>query len=313
MVKNIYKYLKIYEDFGSKSLDLLRYIFSFLALTFVIIELKQAIGLGHIETLKTQLTVHFELVWLFGTFVFAFIHHWSDAKVWQSIIATKRKFPLLLALRMNWTSLAYSFYSPNRLLDIPSKVLLLEDMDRAFKWYAAGLYNVLKPSATFYIGLAALSLLLGYWWLTLGLVIVGPFVLLWIKDKLEKSEFLRDRISLEERVGDSLFLELLGLNLIRIVSLALQHAGILFLLGFQFPVESLLMYLLIIHTVVTFLPQVAGTEIFVRSYLCFYFLELDSGHELVLASSVLVLWTMNIMLPAVIGLFVQKKAGLKKD
>ncbi len=313
MVKNIYKYLKIYEELGSKAIEVFRYIFSSLALVFVIFKLKDSFSTVQMEVLVENLGHYFTVPLFVCCLLFAGLHHWSDGVVWQRILQVRINISIYQAIKMNWTSLAYSFYSPNRLLDIPSKVLLLEGLESKFKWYAATGYNLLKPISTFLLGFLAL-LLLNPQWLILGsvsIMVLSLLIVFLIRSGnlpfVEKWKIMGDLWSGSRLAG------LLGLNMIRIVSLSLQHTCILMLLGFNFPLIDLLLHLILIHTVVTFLPQIAGTEIFAKTFLCIYFLNLTSGQEVVLTSAVLLLWCMNVLIPVLFGLIYQKRAELKTN
>ncbi len=310
MRKNIYKYLKIYEDLGSKAIEVFRYIFTLLALVFVYLKLKGGFSSEMFEVLVLNISNSVQLSSLLFVILFGVVHHWTDALIWKRILNREFSVSIFQALSMNWTSLAYSFYSPGRVLDIPSKVLLLDKLESKFKWKASTLYNLLKPLSTLILGLYSITFLLTDNW-TIPLVL---FFVIWMMiifswpfkffDKLIEifPYWSRNEISM-----------LIGLNCMRVLFLTAEHICILLILRFEFPLGDLFLYLLLIHTLVTFIPQIAGTEILVKSYLCFYFLQIDlhSGAELILGSSVLILWIVNVLFPVLIGLIQQKKAVLK--
>jgi hypothetical protein len=107
------------------------------------------------------------------------------------------------------------------------------------------------------------------------------------------------------------YLLFLILNIIRILSFTLQHYCILRLLGFHFPATELMVYLILIHTVITFLPQIGGTEVFMKTFLSIYLLDLQPGDEVMLTMAVLILWCMNVLVPTCFGLLLQKSTNLK--
>ncbi len=307
MLKNIYKYLKLYEELGSKAIEVFRYIFTFLALFFVSMKLKDSISIEMLESLRHAFVQNMGDYWMLAILILAGFHHLSDAFIWKSILAERNTIKLVKALQMNWTSLAYSFYSPNRIMDVPSKVLLLDSLDSDFKWKSATLYNFLKPVSTLLLGLVTVSLLYGDFWLAILVLLILVLIFAF----LPQLRFLQQFRSYISYWSYSKIIQLIGLNWLRLVTLSLEHVFILLLLGFEFPVLDLFYYLILIHTIITFIPQMAGTEIFAKGYLCMYYLQMEVGQEILLSTAVLVLWIINVLFPVLIGLTNQKNAELK--
>ncbi len=285
-MNRFYKYLK---SFDSTLLDYSKVIGRVLPVLAIIIFSYKFSQLD-VDSLDIEIVLsHSIYLWLILLLCFI-INHVLDAIIWRYILVKEGiTISIKEALYMNWKSLLYSISTPSRIGEIPARRILLKAQNDIKVYKSASIHYVFKPiSFLFTFGLS---------------YVVWKDHLSIIHILLIGSVFVILLYLLIPSIRKYVYLVVL--NIFRIITYSVQHGIIVMILGLFTIKFKLVNVLVLIHSLGALLPHIFGTEIFMKSAI-FELIDINllSWESFVL--SVILLWIMNIVLPALIAL------GLKK-
>ncbi len=286
-MNRFYKYLKSFDSFILDYSKLIGKILSVFAVLVFIYKLYTS-DLD-IKNLEWRLSPNW-ILWFFVFIISFILNHSLDAYIWRFILQSRViDISLKEAIQMNWKSLLYSVSTPNRIGEIPARRILLKEHDITSVYKSAGLHYIFKP-VTFLL-LLVISLYFeksdSY---VLGIILFG-FILSCILFVIYK--FGR------------MFIQLIALNILRVISYCLQHIVLLIIFGgvvFDF---STLNSVVFIHSSGALIPHVFGTEIFIKSAV-FDLIHINQLSWGIFTFSLFILWVINIIIPALVALGFKK-------
>lgn len=258
---------------------------------------------------------------LYLTIALMFVNWGIDAVKWRFLIKKLEDISLTKALKAIFLGITVSVFTPNRVGEYGGRVFCLETADRVKAVLATVLGNMAQLLATLIFGVLALvyyfsshttSVQNPYWSVTLlvlAFVSIIAFITLYLNSSLFENFFNRFSFLKKYQEYSEVFSyyskrELaiaLGYSILRYVVFTFQFY--LLIRFFEVEVsllESAAMSALTFLTM-SIIPTIALTELGVRGSVAVYFFGLLSANSLGIMTAAFVLWTINLVLPALIG------------
>lgn len=248
---------------------------------------------------------------------FLFINWGIEALKWKLLIAPLERISFSLALRSVFAGVTVSIFMPNRIGEFAGRIFFLERADKVEATLKNFIGSAAQLAITVFAGLCALAALIrnGYWdsivpgkfslpGICLSLIAVAVILLLLVILYRRRS-VLPVKIQSYFKVlsgvkREEIFL-IVGLSAIRYFVFLLQYYIILRALGVMPDVELAFSLIALTFLITSVIPSFALTEVATRGVTAMYlFAGYTSNSASVITASLLV-WIINLAIPAMIG------------
>lgn len=256
--------------------------------------------------------------------VFLMIVNWTlEAKKWQLLLKGTEKFGLLKSLQSVLTGVAVSVLTPNRVGEYMGRILYLRNVNKIqgimvtivgsfaqlivtgiFGLFGLGYYMIHVQCAQWLMILFAFSIVL---------CILLTYLFFHLENVIQLTErfsFLKKlKIYLEviHRFHRKQLYQILGLSLIRYMIYSFQFLILLYVCLVHTPIFVTLCTVWLIFWAMAIVPTITIAEMGIRGETALYFLLPLSVNQVGIISSTILLWLLNLIIPALIGcLFVYK-------
>ena len=268
---------------------------------------------------------------LLATVILLMVVNWTiEAGKWRLLLKGTEEFSLVKSLQSVLTGVAVSVITPNRIGEYMGRILFLKNVNKIQGITVTIIGSFAQLIITGFLGLIGLIYYIanikhGSW---LTVLLIGStvlcvmltyfyFHLYKIIEWTKGITFLRKiRIYLEivKRYDQKQLLHILLLSLIRYVVYTVQFLLLLKVMLVFAPIPDLIFTIWLIFWAMAIVPTIAIAEIGIRGETALYFLLPLSANQLGIVSSSLMLWLINLIIPALIGcLFVYKMKVYEDD
>ena len=267
--------------------------------------------------IENSLHVQFEL--LFFTFILLFLNWGIEAFKWSYAIRPIQKINFITAFKLTITGITIGLITPNRLGEIPGRAILLNNKkklkDLVVKTSVGSFSQLI---VTFLFGTIATFFTLHFFQFPISSNYVYAFLIVFtlllllayfynqtIKKILYRIPFFK-RTKLLKALDSFTFNELvviLLLSSIRYIVFAIQYYFVLLALGIEFRTFSELLLIPFCFLITSTIPTILISEIGVRGSVALFVFGAISDHTLSILTASILLWLINIALPALFGLF----------
>ena len=253
-----------------------------------------------------------------------FIVNWGvEAYKWRWLLSQIRKISWFQSFKIIMTSITISLLTPNRVGEVPARVLLLNNrnsLKREITYTFLGAYA--QGIATLLFGVIGLYITLNHFinvpFIRLALIITIIFLLLIIflffnpaafRYLTNKVPFIKrkDVFGFMDEFSFSMMLSVLGISMIRYFVFFVQYYLILTAFHIEFNMLSDIFLIAVCFFVTSTIPTILISEIGVRGSTALFIFGFISDDTMAIVLSSIVLWGINVAFPAIIGL-----AGLNK-
>ncbi len=238
-----------------------------------------------------------------------------EAKKWQLLIAPLENISLATSIQSIFAGISIGIFTPNRIGEFAGRVFFLKSADKLTASIKSLVGSILQLFITIVVGLLAIGLYYrNYASLLVGeiidaqkkvlfiSVIVLILILAVILMKVPYFTFLRKYLKELFSVKKKILVSVLFLSLFRYVVFTIQYFLILLVVGIDINFSIAWILIAITFFISTAIPTFVITEIIVRSAIAVYvFSILSPGQSALIASASILLWFINIALPAFIG------------
>jgi uncharacterized protein (TIRG00374 family) len=293
------------------------------------------IGVGAVWFIYLKLNSDFldslegiKLNWSFFilTIFLLFVNWGIEALKWRFAIKDLYEISFIKALKLTFTGITIGLLTPNRIGEIPARAALLKtDSFKAvvLKTLASSFSQVV---ITFLLGGLGLVLTQEYFnfnYLLLNTVMVlGLIFLITLYFNVKKllPFFERFKILRNEKLIDSLkeirFKELFTLllySLVRYFVFSLQYWLVLKAFGIELSSVTELFLIPVCFLLASSIPTILISEIGIRGSVALFVFSVVSDLDIQIVLASVLLWLINVALPAIFGLYDLKELKLLKD
>ena len=264
-----------------------------------------------------------KIIFMIFVVLLMFVNWTIEASKWRLLLKGTESFSLIKSLQSVLTGVAVSVITPNRIGEYMGRILYLKNTNKIQGVTVTIIGSFAQLIVTGFLGLVGLVYYIIYIkytaWLNVLLIssIVMCVGLVYIYFHLYKIiewtngiSFLKKiRVYLEivKRFDQKQLMKILMLSFLRYFVYTIQFLILLDVMMVFAPMLDLLFTLWLIFWAMAIVPTIAIAEIGVRGETALYFLLPLSANSFGIVSSSLMLWLINLIIPALIGcLFVYK-------
>ncbi len=258
---------------------------------------------------------HFWLLFLAALMVLANVS--LDARKWQLLLGSIRSTSFWSSLSMSMRGIATSLIAPNRTGDFIGRIQYLEKQERWPAFFLSGLSSMLQLAATVLFGIIALVWfqrefdvfqypVLHYWWLVPLAVLVLWFVRKPLLRIIGDSRYFpkwKDRLAVMGSVEKEMVAHAFLLSILRYLLFITQLYFIYLGLGLETSWSEVLMGQSAVYISLAFIPHSLLLDAAFRGPLSVYFFGFMGYASAEILIGAYLLYVLNILLPAFIGLF----------
>ncbi len=276
-------------------------------------------------------------VWLLlvVVFILMFVNWAFEARKWQRLINKIDTVSFSDSYKAIFCGVTYSVFTPNRIGEYAGRLFYIRNTNvwRAIVVTLIG--SLGQILATLLMGAVALIIFVlkfpavhhhSFWLQTVWVffaVALLVFVLLFyfnirlFEQQLERVLWLRKWIAYLKVIRHYSYSELLvilNLSILRYITFTLQYLLLLTLFGVGVSWVNGCVMIALIFLVQTIIPSIAIAELGIRGSVALFFLSYVSNNEWGILSAAFSLWLVNLIIPAIIGLwFILVKKNSEKS
>lgn len=264
-----------------------------------------------------------KILLLVAVILLMFINWTIEAGKWRLLLKGTEEFSLLKSLQSVLTGVAVSVITPNRIGEYMGRILYLKNVNKIQGVTVTIIGSFAQLIVTGFLGLVGLIYYIIFikytTWLNVLLVssvvlCIGLtyfyFHLYKIIEWTSNISFLKKiktYLEIVKRFDQKQLIKILLLSLLRYSVYTLQFLLLLRLMMVYAPLQDLIFTIWLIFWAMAIVPTIAIVEIGVRGETALTFLLPLSANAIGIVSSSLMLWLINLIIPALIGcLFVYK-------
>ncbi len=293
-----------------------RVIIGIAAILFIYVKLKENVEITwsafHIQTLKIHYVVF--------AFVLTFFNWGLETHKWRVLIAKIKVISFLQAYKLILAGILLSILTPNRVGEIPARAFLLKD-DANFKQLTyitfVGAYAQLM--ITIFMGIIGLWLTIDilripipntYWMFLFTLMMLILTSLLFSK-KIKTFVFHFFKIDPIQFDDFDNFMFAIFISLLRYIIFIIQYYLMLEAFNVHFLAFSQIWLIAVCFLLASIIPTLIISELGVRSSVAIVVFASLSGNAISVISASIMLWVINIGIPACLGIFSLNKIKIK--
>jgi uncharacterized membrane protein YbhN (UPF0104 family) len=265
--------------------------------------------------------IHYELIVI--ALVLVFFNWGIEAAKWKYLIYKTEKITFFTAFKLTITGITLGLITPNRIGEIPGRALLLNNKNKLKELIvktSVGAYSQLV--ITFLFGTVAAFFTLKLFDLELNTLIINLFLVIvtcfmvasyflnyHLKNILYKIPYIKKNNLLDALQSFNLkeLLCVLVLSCLRYMVFSLQYYLILKAFNIYFNSWMELFLIPLCFMVTSVIPTLLLSEIGVRGSVALFIFGIITNNHLVIVSASILLWLINVALPALIGLVFIKR------
>jgi uncharacterized membrane protein YbhN (UPF0104 family) len=240
-----------------------------------------------------------------------------EAVKWQILISPLEKLSFERALKSIFAGVTVSIFTPNRIGEFAGRIFFLQKADKIHATLKMFIGSISQLFVTIVAGVIAMLLYyqkgldvlhpiaLFNQQIVRGSLIIMAFVLivailLYRKKKLFSEKIQPYISSLFEIKANTLF-KIILLSIFRYSVFAFQYYLVLLLFNIPIDIQTAFILIALTFFVTSAIPTFAFTEIVVRGAASVYFFSIVTNNNTSIIAASLMLWIINLALPALIG------------
>lgn len=257
------------------------------------------------------------IILLLFCFILMFVNWSLEAVKWKLLIAPYEEITWLQSIQSIFAGVTISIFTPNRIGEFTGRIFFLKKADRLMASIRSIVGSFLQLSVTMIAGIIGIWVYIekGYNSRTPLFAIIDQqqkFMLLLILSStcvvtlimIRLSFFAKLKYQMKEifNIRKSELLRAFLLSILRYAIFTFQYYLLVLALGVEVEPIPACMLITIIFFINSVIPSFALTEIVVRSAVAVYvFSILEPAQPVLIASASLLLWIINLAVPALIG------------
>lgn len=272
------------------------------------------------EALSYYHSINFstETIWLLlFCFLLMFVNWSLEAVKWKLLIAPYEKISWLQSMQSIFAGVTISIFTPNRVGEFTGRIFFLKKADRLIASLRSIVGSFLQLSVTMIAGITGIWIYVGKGYNTqtplysifdhqrkfmLLLIVCSTFVVALAMMRLSFFAKLKHQMKEIFNMRKSELIGVFLLSVFRYLIFTLQYYLLVLAVGVKMEMMPACMLISIIFFINAVIPSFALTEIVVRSAVAVYvFSILDPAQPLLIATASLLLWSINLAIPALIG------------
>ncbi len=250
-----------------------------------------------------------------------FVNWGIEAVKWKYILKKEEMISYKNAFKGIFSGVTLGLFTPNRVGEYGGRILFLQKGNKINGIILSIISSYGQITATFLVGILGLTYFffttypidkVYFNYLIIGMTVILIFLILTVYFNIHLLGFIFDKVKWLRKAKKHIYviksieyrqlLVVLGLSIARYLVYSVQFLALLWILGVNAsPLKGLTM-ISIIFLCQTIIPTIALTELGVRGNLSVFFMGFITENLLAVVSASVVLWMINLVIPALLGL-----------
>ena len=241
--------------------------------------------------------------------------NWTfEIQKWKSLVSTIEEISFYTASQQSLASLTVSLATPNRIGEYGAKAMFFESGKRKRVLVLNFFSNTAQLFVTIFCGITGLLYILYKYTLSysqqslllFGILIISAVSLAYV---FRNKEILLKRFSVAKIIGSlsqlpvSIKLQVLSFSLLRYIVFSCMFYSLLIFFGAHIPLVDAMAFIFSTYLLVSIVPTIFLMDVVVRSGVAVWLFSYAGVPELPVLSTVLSMWILNFVLPAIVGSF----------
>jgi uncharacterized protein (TIRG00374 family) len=303
---------------------LLRFIIGVLAVYFIYVKI-EATFLNDIKNIAINDVNYFYLI---VTICLLFLNWGLEAIKWKYTIRNTEIITFIKAFKSTFTGISLGFLTPNRIGEIPARALLLNRSIFKEITIKTGVSSFSQMLITLLFGLVGFiftfqdfnNIMNPFIWIVILILVF--FILLLIYFKTSKVEYLFNKVSFIKKkkyfqglsdFSSKELLIILLLSLFRYIVFSFQYFLVLLAFGISINGVNEILLIPVCFLIASLIPTILISEIGVRGSVALFVFGTISDMDVQIILASIVLWIINVAIPALLGLLNLKGLKLIKE
>jgi uncharacterized membrane protein YbhN (UPF0104 family) len=267
--------------------------------------------------------LHWNRIPMLVLFVFLTIMNWSlEILKWQKVSAVVKKLSFKDATRQSLVSLTVSLATPNRIGEYGAKAYFFESKNRKKILLLTLFSNTAQMMTTVIVGTLGFILIehtlafslttskmLGFIGVVLVLLVTG--YVFRKKELMVKGFTVHNVMVYYKELPMPLWITTLGLSFFRYLIFCTLFYLILHFLGAQIEYVEALPYIFLMYLLVSIVPMFMIFDVVIRGSVAVWLFGFLGVNEIIVLATVLLMWSLNFVIPAIFGSFLLLKSPMK--
>lgn len=265
------------------------------------------IFLQHIYSKDLKVIYYILLLVLLAAFNWTF-----EILKWKILVSSIEKISLFTALKQSLAALSVSLATPNRIGEYGAKALFFKNEERKRILFLNFFSNISQLLATVIFGILGMSYMLYTYSLPYSSIAVwqsGIFIVLALtlgyffrnKEIFIKSLTLTNILKSLNQIPNLVKLQVLVFSFLRYIIFSCMFYGLLLLFGAHIPFLQALAIIFAMYLMVSIVPTIFLLDVVVRGGVAVWLFSYAQVPELTVLSTVLGMWILNFVMPAMVG------------
>lgn len=256
-------------------------------------------------------------------FLFLALTNWSlEIVKWQKVSAGVKRLSFREAARQSLVALTVSLATPNRIGEYGAKAYFFDVADRKKILLLTLFSNGAQMMVTVVLGFLGIILIeyslelswapskmLGFMGVVLVLLLTGYFFRK--KELMVKGFTLHNVFVYYKKLPISLWIITFGLSSLRYLCFAILFYLLLLFFGGELAFFVALPYIFTMYLLVSIVPMFMIFDVVIRSSVAVWLFDFLGIPEMIVLATVLVMWLLNFVIPAIFGSFLLLKSPNK--
>lgn len=293
---------------------------------FIGFKIQQEIRSGYFFEEFKQVGFH-SYIFIAVSLVLVFANWGLEALKWKRLVRPLQTIRFGQSFRAVLAGITVSVFTPNRVGEFGGRIMVLDRNHRVEGIFATLLGGFSQLLVTLLLGLAALPVYMFYfpdkisipfsetWIWTGGFFVFGMGIWIFFRSGRIVNWFMEQRkqkhwerfIAFITRYSFQELTVIFLLSLIRYLVFTIQFYFLLRFLGIQASLISILSAIALVYLVMTVIPTVAVAEFGIRGSVAVFFLGVFTPYSTGIVMASILLWMINLALPAMAGSLVIAK------
>lgn len=259
------------------------------------------------------------IFYLFSVNLLMFFNWGLEAWKWRILVQPLEEISFFQSLKSIFSGITVSVFSPNRTGDFAGRVFFLKGADKIQASLKSFVGSLLQLLVTFITGIVAMYVYSGtdqslihpleiikqcnFRWMLLVLIILIVSMIFMIRARNRFSSRIQNYMNTVFEIRNIDLLIVFGLSLIRYFIFSFQYYLSLLVFNIDVNFGMALVLIAITFFVSSAIPTFALTEIAVRGATAVYFFSTVTADSTGVLAASLLLWIINLAIPAMIGGF----------
>jgi len=304
-----------------------RIVFPMLFIIALLYLLRSKFDLSSLLSSLAEMNIEWKGVYLALTIMLAYFNWMLEARKWQLAMQQFNGIDWSTAFKSVLVGVSVGIFTPAKIGEYVGRMWLLKNEDKTSSTLATLVCSLAQMTVTLFIGLIALfflvhefqlvdlkfNLLLLAAGISITVIVVVYLFLPELIRRLSRVDIFKGKLSKYSKLefSKSLLIRVLQLSTLRYLVYTIQYLFVFYFLGVEYTCLVFMGHIALVFLMQSLLPLPPFAALIGRGGIALLVFSNLGIHEIVILSATLIIWVINLILPALCGMIIVSKYGSK--